>query len=503
MTRIDDLYFGNANGDMESKRPEFENLFYKGNNKYRTIMFDKTKFIVSGQKGTGKTIMGKYIDYTCKKENRSCKILNRNDLLLHKLIELENIDLNKDDYAAFYIWFILRELSKVIISTNVNTKNKSLLDKILIKIKYSYYKFKLKRFFDIRYDKNGNYGCEKYDSSGEATGKGTVFSLVKKFNATKIKKKFYKVIEPVKELVYKCMRYNDIILILDDLDELDTSKKLNEETSLLIINLINAIREINEDLYNISKDSLSKIILLIRTDILDTINKHSSNLAKIRTDSEVNLYWIDKKEEPTQHMLMQMIIHKIRQTAIEFKDKDDNDIYEKLFPEYIDKKDMVTYLIDYSFGRPRDIITYLNIIKDKFGDKDKFLSGMFTECRSDYSLAFKRELYNELCIHKDANYTDELFQLLSDYGKRTFKFEQIRYYYDNNKDSYPHIKSLEECINICYRFGILGNSRRNTSKKKNAPKYLYSWAYRKDGNSNANFDISFTVHFGLRKALSL
>lgn len=330
-----------------------------------------------------------------------------------------------------------------------------------------------------------------------------MLSLVKKFNSTKTKKPFYKVIDPVKDLVYRCMKYNDIILILDDLDELDTSKKLNSETSLLIINLINAIRGINEDLYTIKQDGLSKIILLIRTDILDTINKYSSNLAKIRTDSEVNLYWIDKKDDPTQHMLMQMILHKIKQVSTEFKDKDDSYIYEKLFPEYIDKKDMVTYLIDYSFGRPRDIITYLNIIKEKFGDKDKFLAGMFTECRTDYSLAFKRELYNEMCIHIDSKYTDQLFQLLTDYGKRTFKYEQIRYYYDSNKEAYPDIKSIEECINICYRFGILGNSRKNTSKKRNAPKYLYSWSYRKDGNSNANFDISFTVHFALRKALSL
>lgn len=506
MVQLRNLYFGSANGDTESNNPMFENLFYKGNNKYKLIRYDKNKFIVSGQKGTGKTIMGRYIDRACKNEKINCKILRKNDLLIHKLIELENIDLQKDDYSAFYIWFILREISKIIINTKCvidKSLKLSMYKRVIVKCKYIFYKLKLKKFFKIRYEGEQNFqvNSQSVGSGGEATP-NKIFKLVRSFNSTKSKKAFYKVIEPVKKWVYECLRYNSVILIMDDLDEIDASKKLDKEASILIIALINAIKDINDDI-NYIVDSGSKVILLIRTDILDTVNKYSSNLAKIRSDAEVNLYWIDKMNEPTQHMLMQMILHKIKQTVSEFSDKDDDFIYGRLFPDHIDKKDMVTYLIDYSFGRPRDIITYLNIILDKYPDRDRFLPSMFSECRKQYSLAFKRELYNELCIHKEREYTDEVFQLLTDYGTRTFNIGQIRYFYDKNKAAYPHIESIEEFLNTCYKFGILGNSKKNTSKKKNAPKYLYSWSYRDDGNENANFNMSFTVHFALRKSLSL
>jgi polynucleotide 5'-kinase involved in rRNA processing len=80
---LKDLYFGCADGDTESYKKDFLDLFYTGNNKYNEIANDPMKFIVYGQKGTGKTIMGRYIEKTYNKNHYCCiKIFSKSQLLI-------------------------------------------------------------------------------------------------------------------------------------------------------------------------------------------------------------------------------------------------------------------------------------------------------------------------------------------------------------------------------------------------------------------------------------
>lgn len=60
--KLKDLYFGKVDGDTESNNEKFLDLFYTGNNKYNEIANDPMKFLIHGQKGTGKTILGRYIE---------------------------------------------------------------------------------------------------------------------------------------------------------------------------------------------------------------------------------------------------------------------------------------------------------------------------------------------------------------------------------------------------------------------------------------------------------
>lgn len=51
---LKDLYIGTADGDTESNKKDFLDLFYTGNNKYDEITRDSMKFIICGKKGQGK-----------------------------------------------------------------------------------------------------------------------------------------------------------------------------------------------------------------------------------------------------------------------------------------------------------------------------------------------------------------------------------------------------------------------------------------------------------------
>lgn len=59
---LKDIYLGRADGSQEAEEYNFENFFYRGNNKYDLLNDDSSKFIISGRKGTGKTILAKYFE---------------------------------------------------------------------------------------------------------------------------------------------------------------------------------------------------------------------------------------------------------------------------------------------------------------------------------------------------------------------------------------------------------------------------------------------------------
>lgn len=67
---LKDLFIGNIDGETEAARNDFEQLFYTKNSKFDEIMLPG-KFIISGRKGTGKTILAQYI---YKKINERKKI---------------------------------------------------------------------------------------------------------------------------------------------------------------------------------------------------------------------------------------------------------------------------------------------------------------------------------------------------------------------------------------------------------------------------------------------
>ena len=94
---LSDIFLGNSDGEAESKNPDFMELFYK-NNQYYEITQNRIKFILSGQKGTGKTILAKYIEKTHNDGGTNiCRILDRHDITLNRLIEMDNTYLKKEE----------------------------------------------------------------------------------------------------------------------------------------------------------------------------------------------------------------------------------------------------------------------------------------------------------------------------------------------------------------------------------------------------------------------
>ncbi|KEI09283.1 hypothetical protein Z957_05090 [Clostridium sp. K25] len=508
--KLNDLYFGYADGDTESSRKNFLDLFYTGNYKYQELTENKMKFIITGRKGTGKTILGRYVEKTYNKKGIKCKMFNKNELALIKLIEKSNDKLNSDEIIPFFKWFIYWEIYNLLINKQNKLGNKP-FRKLNSKFKLHLYIKKLKKIYNERYPRGNFEFNEMFISNENLTNvelaidnilkvKPKLSGFFKKTqNITNKKKDFYKVLSEVEELIVKCLKYQDVVILLDDLDELNIDSSSSSLES--IKKLIEAFKDINT--LFLDKDLKdSKCIILLRSDILYTLNKYSANLNKIIIDNTVELYWITKEEKsPEKHIIIDMLFNKIKYYSHEYRQLDNKLLYEKLFPKDISGSSALKFLIDNSFGRPRDIISYLDIMAKRYPDKTTFKQYMFRECAQQYSQRFLQELQNELHMHLDPETAQDYLNLISQYGRNSFFFKDIKNFYKQHRRNFSNIKNLNKCMQDLYNFGVLGNSwrvHRNTANEA----IKYSWGYRKDGNPYVDMEKRFTVHRGLRKALN-
>lgn len=515
---LKDLFLGSADGDDESSKDNFKDLFYTGNNKYNEIAYNSSKFIISGQKGTGKTILGRYLEEKYTEKGIECKIFNKNNITLTKLIEKRNDVLSNDESVAFFKWMIYLEIYKILRNININVRFRFSREYVKDLKNRKIYKSninKLTEIYEKRFPK-GNFEFIDYitgyeeEIEGELAADTVIKSKArasKKRNITKtnIKKEFYKVLEEFENLILSCLEQKSVVFILDDLDELEVKIDNNITPLTSIKKLIDAFKDINRRI-NRKKLSPSKCIMLIRSDILKELNKTSTNLNKILADNTVELYWINKEEEePEKHILMEMILNKIKHSTEEYRNLDNKTLYNKIFQRDLSGDTALKYLIDHSFGRPRDIIYYLNLMTKKYGDSEKFEKKMFEECRKEYSEWFLDELYNEMNIHIPTDEIDEYLKLIRILGYRSFFINQItKCFYDNRKQ-FKYIKNKDDVIKVLstlYRFGIIGNSWAVNPGKENE-KLKFSWGYRKDGKPNIVLDQKFSVHYALRNSLNL
>ncbi|WP_423748519.1 P-loop ATPase, Sll1717 family, partial [Bacillus cereus] len=115
----------------------------------------------------------------------------------------------------------------------------------------------------------------------------------------------------------------------------------------------------------------------------------------------MNLYWIDKSYKGAEHPLMEMILNKIQKSVKEYESLSKDELYKMIFFHRINEKDIISYLLDYSFGRPRDITRYLNLIIEKNPNAIAFNPKAFKDCAKEYSKWFYDELQNEVSINEN------------------------------------------------------------------------------------------------------
>lgn len=492
--RLKDIYIGDPDGLAEARKKNFTNYFYTKNRAYKELSENPEKFIVTGRKGTGKTILAKYYESQQKQKGRYCKYIDKDDVLFRQLQAIGNGEIPQRERATFSKYVLLIEIGGILL------ENK----KTIIKGKKIKEKFRIKKAIRnldklVVKDVKGRYELKEFQAENEkflgvkVGGKPINVANTKKDIQMYSETAYYNFIEQMKNIIFVLSEYYPITLIIDDLDEYDEKMQENAEFARFLSKFIEVTYKLNIELQE--KNQNSKVILLVRSDLLKILHNESTNLNKFSSGAAIVLDWIKGGSGgySMQHMLIDMICTKIRASIDCLKEKTNDEIMNELFPEKIKGDSFLKYILKYSHGRPRDIVNMLRIIIRENQEELCFTEKMFLDCEADYSKNFCDELRNEMALYYDGEYIKQCFQFLNLINRSNFNFAHAEKVYLKCKARLEKINDIEECFSILYRFGVIGNVSGTN------PNLRYSFGYREDGHDIFNNCERITIHFALRK----
>ncbi|OGX79771.1 hypothetical protein A6395_05050, partial [Exiguobacterium sp. SH31] len=408
-----------------------------------------------------------------------CTLSSYKEFNFHELIHLKTNSIKPNEYIAIWEWIVLLEIAQQCVADQT-------MDNI--------HKDKLSDFLDKNF--NGlkldmNKVIELTKKKGIDAG---VLSLIR-LNANNssdtksVSGTYVEYIEDLKENIILALKEseNRYTVIFDELDDKFRNDDIYKSN---ITSLIKITDKLNDIFF--SEDIKVKVILLLRTDIFYILN--DPDLNKIEQDGALKLEWGNTIRSNSP--LFGMILNKIQKSVPEFENESHDSLFLKLFPQNINNRKPNEFILGRTYFRPRDLVTYLNLIIEAYPDTAYFGYKGFLEMEKSYSSYLYKEIRNELCGHISDQKIDDSFLLLKQFKKNEFTYTEIKRYFDSKNESFKSIE-LEETLRYFFDFGVLGNKQYNTHKEKN----FFSWAYRE--NIKIDFDKTFVVHLGLRKELSV
>jgi len=483
--RIKDLYFGKNDGKEEAAfNQDFDHFYFNYDDNYSKIL-QPDKFLLLGRKGSGKSILAEYILKESKKSENPwfCEIVSYKEFNFNEMIFLKSENVTPNEYTEIWHWLTLINISKMLLKDQSLTHN----------LEYE----KLRRFFiqnynSIEIDSNKVIQITKKNEINASFLK-EILSLGGGTSSEKLLEtgSYINYIENLECTVIELLQKsnNKYNVIFDELDD----KFQNESTyKSILISLIKNTARLNRKLFSLG--TKCKIMVLMRTDIMNILN--DPDLNKIYMDNSVTIDWGDSVNKFSP--LLQMIYTKIRKSMKTEKAANkisDYEIYSTFLPDNISTRTSEEYILGRTFFRPRDVVTYFNLITNNrdFGNSDRFEWFHFTKCEQQYSDYFFREIKNEMCGHFSDSFISESFKLLSQFRKVEFTYSEILKFFEESK-IFQEIE-VDKALDALFKFGALGNKWYNDKKDR----YFYSWNYRME--TEIDYGKTFVIHLGLRKAL--
>lgn len=507
MVLLKDIFFGEAEGKDEAaearERDNFESIFYSGFHWYEE-MLEAKKFLIVGRKGTGKTLLAEYYKHEQSKEGNLVDIVDDSNFTLKKLERINYRDITEQEMIIFWEYFFLYELCERMLD-NLSWFKKNFFPyyKKLVNI-HNKTQFELKRFSRVQKDSLEAMIAQTTALQGVETKLGTNVeeSVDEQFEQSE----YYKEVREYKRLMMKCgksLKGKKLHLIFDDLDELEIFAGTPESKIVFINSMVKTVKRLNQFFRDCKIDY--KVFLLMRQDMADDLNK-SNNFNKVLNSNSIRLNWAYNKKIPVMKQpLTQMIIKKIKYSNPVFYDMNDKEIYDSILPTYVSKRPLVKYIIDYSFGRPRDFVMLLNTIKSNFGKYSKIKTPYVTNSIPEYSNSFYKELENEINRSPNNAMLRDGLLLIKDNQLITFTLEDLTKTYEKDPERYIAINNsqmISHCMKELYRYNVVGTSSKIIDENGDE-KSVVEFYYRDNVISNPDLSNYLSVHFALRSALNV
>lgn len=491
--KLKDVEFGKSDGAKEAMHPNFSEMFY-GEGGHFDALSNSDKYLIIGRKGTGKTTLSSYAHQIFTKDkNYLSKQCFANDFIEKKLLNFADDEINREENSLFWEYVFLLQIGETILDYynglplyspfrifqyNSISRLKEMIDSEQSRIESV--------VTNSTYEQGASIGASVGSRVKVNTGMTSKNSDSE--SITKRRAKYYEQLPELKRLVLLLLKKSNkrIVIFYDDMDQFEEDIDHDYFMSLMK-NMIYSADKLNTVLASYNK---SKICLVLRKDIIDYLQHITNNLNKQITDSGIEIRWFNTGyKESHEHPLMKMILHKIKNSnKEEFATMSLADIDKQMF-----EKDVFEFLMKRGFGRPRDIVSYLNFYKESFPEVEKISINNLVAIEQTYSKWFNDELLNELAISEDQEILKKILEIVSKRGMVTFTVDKLRQFAAKEVED-SDMPNLLVNLNKMRDYSILGVQLSNGH---------VDFAYRLGYSPSIDTKTKFRVHQGLKKYLNL
>jgi len=442
------LYFGKPEAESENVKGQGLVDYFED---YLGVLSEMMvgKFLFVGRKGTGKSAIAKYIkDKSDKSEDSFACILRMSDIDIEKIIQQDD---REREYALIE-WLILLNITKLIVKSG--------------SAKYTKEFEKLEKFLERN---TGSVDVDQKELIERLTSKkGEVnFDVLrhcfggiigKSFQSKEQSAPYYKMITPLKEIIKWLFGTEDVnrreywIMV----DDLDVGYRLEDDADNdKLMDLIRIVRVYNTEILNEN----SKILVFIREDICKHIVNKYNDSAKIIQSNNIPINWYlpqteikSENDVPLKRLAdrrIKIAFEKARKTITTNKSPWDSLIEDN----YAYDGSSFKYILDHTFYRPRDIVTFLDAVRigkypiplSYYNVKralSRYIDLTINEIKSELSLYFNEKEKNILF--------NDVFPYIHDYYISLPRLET------RLKEDFGFTKDAKDTVNILLEYALIG-----------------------------------------------
>ena len=521
MLRADELDFGfrdAQNYKTRDQKQKFNQWFIK-NDALDRICLPQISFLV-GEKGTGKTAYSVYLaNNEYKNISADVKYVKETDYLQFISLKREH-HLSLSNYTVIWKVLLFMLLSEKIIKS----ENNFLAD---LFNKFSALKNAMDEYYSNAFSPEVTEAFEFISDSKTAVELISKYVKVNasegeqvKVNSSRFQTNLLYIKRNFEEAFKQLKLKKNHLIFIDGIDFRPTGVQYNDYLDC-IKGLANAIWDLNTDFFPSIKDSIGRcrIVLLTRPDIFNSISLQNQN-AKLQ-DNSVLLNWItDYKYHRNSDIfnVTERILSSQNTETLNGK------FWDYYFPwnapnnqQEFDHPSSFLAFLRWSYHKPRDVITMLDLLKNAIKKSETFSLDHFEQhnFKRAYANYLLGEIKDQLSFYYESDEYEaflKFFEFLN--GKNKFDYpifciafeETVNYLRSINQNLPKFMSTSNEFLQFLYQLNIICYLEKPIGDENRQP--VAHWCFRERNSANISPKVkigasSYEVFYGLRKALNV
>lgn len=432
---------------------------------------EKSKYLVVGRKGAGKTALVRYMAERGAGNNRPLN-LRGYPWNVHSKIKNAGVD-DSEIYTSSWKYLIAIEFASMVMSEATWGDDEQESLKQFLQDNYGSVTPDAKRVFSPK-------KLELKKLSFLPTILGTkLFSV--DFEKSQDDPEVGSQIEELANVIIDAScriaerrKMGEMLLHFDELDH--GMQSLKDDRKLMLVGLVLAAKEV---MNRVNERGVSfKPLVYLRTDIWDSLRFSDKN--KINTTNKYELEWRSKS---LKDLVNERIRFKLNNKSSSWEDVTDESIMRGSQPKW-------DYIITRTFLRPRDVIHFLNLslnVVNGRDDGEKLIGKQDVyDAKDEYSYYLKEELDDEILPHWED--WEDYINVLTAVNTETFSKKDFE---SQLPEDSPY--SVDNILKNLYNFSVIGYDSR---LPKGGAEWVFKYSHRKRFDSLAG---RFKVHPGLKE----